>query len=126
MKRRHYQAIQALISKATSKYKPCLFTLQMTYHATFRHPFDCHILSCAQLWMQFLLSPFSSRPSRYLCLPLLTCTCNNHCLAFFFSLSTSPSSTKSQLSSRFSKKLTSHKIVRSWELQRTRFCHTEQ
>lgn len=66
----------------------------------------------------FLLS--QSRPSRYICLPLLTGTFNNHCLSFFFSLSISAPTTKSQLSSSFSKKLTSHKIIRSWELQRTR------
>lgn len=109
------------ISRTISKQKPCFFSFKpctilnsgIPLIATFSL-----VLSCGYAFFFFLSQ---SRPSRYLCLPLLICACDPHCLCFFlFCLSTSAPTIKFQLSSSFSGKLTSHEIVRTWELQRTR------
>lgn len=44
---------------STQQAETLLIFLQTMYHTKFRHPSDCHILSCTQLWIYFLLFPVS-------------------------------------------------------------------
>lgn len=74
-----FQKQSASISPASLPFKP---RTVLSSHIPLTAAFSL-VLSCGCTFF-FLFS--QSRPSRYLCLPLLTCACNNHCLSFFSSL----------------------------------------
>lgn len=82
-KRRHYQVLQVLFQEwsTSSSLASCPLKPWTTLNsgipliATFSL-----VLSCGYASSFF---PLPSRPSRHLCLPLLICACDHHCLGFF-------------------------------------------